>query len=150
MHGDFRIAIPEDAASPAFLRKALGPSSRIKVVQTIERHKPNRYCRLGAALGGLGVTVRADQVSVCCRYILHQTSKLLYLLHIYLALPILCLDDDPPRIIGVVSGVDQDVDLAASLANPPSKTRVGRHAVIRRDLIRNHAGDHPLVQLPVG
>nr|WP_246697854.1 hypothetical protein [Rhizobium sp. G21] len=47
-----------------------------------------------------------------CTYVFHHPAEALNILNVDLTLAPLRVDDDPPRVVGVVSRFDQNIDLS--------------------------------------
>ena len=86
---------------------------------------------------------------MCGVNIVHETMERFNVRHIDLSPPPLCVDDDATCVIGVMPGVDQYIDLPAYSADTASEVCVWCDAKISGQLIRDKAGNHPLINLPV-
>nr|WP_234907006.1 hypothetical protein [Rhizobium rhizogenes] len=114
---DLRIAIPENTSVPAAGARAAGPSSRIEIVKTVEWQQADTHRSLGSLLRRLRMSVRTNKISMGCAYVFHHPPEALNILNVDLALPPLRVDDDPPRIVGVMSRFDQNIDLSLDAGN---------------------------------
>ena len=81
--------------------------------------------------------------------IFHQSAEGLHIIDGDWSSSPLCVDNKPSRVVGIVSQIDQDVDLSAPPTDPADDAGVRRDAIRRRQLIGHHASDEALVKLPL-
>jgi hypothetical protein len=117
---DFRITVPENASILAAGARTAWPSSRIEIVKTVERQQADAHRSLGASLRRRRMSVRTNEIAMGGPYVFHHSPEGLYFFYVDLTFPPLCVDDNPPRVIGVMPCFDKNVDLSPD-------TRDGTH-----------------------
>jgi hypothetical protein len=52
------------------------------------------------------------------RNVIHQASECLHFFNVDFPRVLLCINDDPARVVRIVPEIDQHIDLPTALANP--------------------------------
>jgi hypothetical protein len=104
-HGDFGIAVPENATLRAVVRLARRPTADVESFQSIERDESNGNSLLGPSLGSLRVSVRAHQIAMSSVHILHEATERFHVFNVDLPLSVLGVDYEPTTIVTVVARV---------------------------------------------
>jgi hypothetical protein len=85
---------------------------------------------------------------MCSTYVLHHAAKCFDILDVDLSPPLLRIDDDATGVVGVVAGLDQDIELSPSTTDSTLNAGIWSDTQPSRYLVGHQPRDHAFVNLP--